>query len=151
MLCSKVTGDAKYADTATAAGAKLFTLFAVPGHPGIYYDNMYRNGSLMLPNSADWRNPNLYRKARPNTEGSTLKDMYAHTGNEVRPHAWRPRACKWRAGRASCVAPSSSLQVYRTKFLESLDRLVELQDDAGTRTLSPNPSTPLPTEREYRV
>ena len=41
----------------------------------------------------------MYRKARPNTEGSTLKDMFMHTGDEA----------------------------YRTKFLESLDRLVELQ------------------------
>ncbi len=80
---SRATGDARYADTATRSGRWLVTHTYVP-EARLFYNiidpgtgEVWRDRS---PHHPDVKDVKITHVARPNTEGSLLKDMCRHTG-----------------------------------------------------------------------
>ncbi|GBD92320.1 hypothetical protein BMS3Abin04_03055 [bacterium BMS3Abin04] len=81
---SKITGDKKYAETATAAGEWMYKNMWNPEYR-VFYDVVDpTTGEVQKQHSPFWnkKNQSIYDVARPNNEGSIFKDMYEFTGNE---------------------------------------------------------------------
>lgn len=82
---SKVTGDPKYADVASAAIIWLARNMQVPDHPGLFYNILDpATGSIWTDKSPhhDTKTPLVTQVARPNIEGSPFLDACRHTDEQ---------------------------------------------------------------------
>jgi hypothetical protein len=82
---SRVTGDPRYADVATAAIMWLARNMQVPGHPGLYYNILDpATGQIWTDKSPhhDTHKASVEQVARPNIEGSPFLDACEHSGEE---------------------------------------------------------------------
>jgi hypothetical protein len=81
---SRLTGDPRYADVSTRAGAWMLRHLYVPAQ-GVFYDAVDPDsGEVLTERSPFWpekKQQVLTDVARPNNEGSLYKDMYLHTGD----------------------------------------------------------------------
>jgi hypothetical protein len=81
---SRLTGDPRYADVSTRAGAWMLRHLYVP-EQGVFYDAVDPDsGEVLTERSPFWpekKQQVLTDVARPNNEGSLYKDMYLHTGD----------------------------------------------------------------------
>ena len=88
---SAVTGDRRYADTATRSGAWLWANMqvpaSIPGGEGLFYNFVDPDSGAILtdrsPTHPGVTNPTITQTARPNIEGSLFKDMCLHTGEQI--------------------------------------------------------------------
>jgi len=81
---SKLTGDKKYAETATSAGKWIYNNMWNEKY-GVFYDAVDpETGEVQKEHSPFWnkKNQTIFNVARPNNEGSIFKDMYEFTGKE---------------------------------------------------------------------
>ena len=80
---SRVTGDPRYADVATAAIMWLARNMQVPGHPGLYYNILDpATGRIWTDKSPHHatEKASVEQVARPNIEGSPFLDACEHSG-----------------------------------------------------------------------
>lgn len=82
---TRVTGDPKFAQTATDAGKWMLNNMYLEKE-GMFYDSVDPlTGDVLTENSPFWKEKkeqSLNDVARPNNEGSLFKDMYEFTGEE---------------------------------------------------------------------
>ncbi|MDX2238223.1 MAG: hypothetical protein NW203_11730 [Hyphomonadaceae bacterium] len=88
---SRVTGDPRYADAATCAGAWLYRRTRVPDADQLFYNFIDPQNGMVItdysPHHPDAAPPSVTQVARPNIEGFLFLDMHRHT----RDPRWRAR------------------------------------------------------------
>lgn len=84
---SRVTGDPRYADTATRSIRWLAANMQVPGEPGLFYNIVDpatgRVWTDRSPHHPDAARPSVTQVARPNIEGYPLLDACRHSGEQA--------------------------------------------------------------------
>ncbi len=84
---SRVTGDRRYADTATRSIRWLIAKTAVPGDAGLFYNIIDPAAARVItdrsPHHPDVARPAIEQVARPNIEGFPFLDACRHTGDQT--------------------------------------------------------------------
>ncbi len=88
---TRATGDRRYADAATRAGAWLYRHTRVPGADQLFYNFIDPDTGAVVteysPHHPNIASPSATQVARPNIEGFLFLDMHRHT----RDPRWRAR------------------------------------------------------------